>query len=546
MEDSSLSGQREWMYPDDMDARQTYRSSPPAASRFAPETARTELGDATPRRRGRTASARFLDTAHLKENLGERSLRGGLAVLASQYAKAAIDIGARLALLRLLTPVDFGLLAMVLVFTRLAGLFADLGLSTATVQREKLTEEQVSTLFWVNVAVGCGLALLLAGISPAVSWCYGEPKLIGITWALAAGVVLTGLTVQHQAILQRQMRFTVLAWLGASAVGIGAVCAVGLALLGAGYWSLVAMHLAYTAVMAVGVWSACEWRPGWQPRFSRVRSMLAFGRNLTGFQLVDYGSRNVDKVLIGGCWGSWWLGLYTQAYELFVAPIKQIILPVSQVSIPALSRLQDDAHAFRSYYLRGLSFVLFMATPFSIWLLVCAPEFISVFLGEKWLDAVPVLRLLLISGVVQPVISTTQWLFRATGRSRELLVLGTLAALATCAGFLAGLPFGVRAMTLNYTLVTLALTLPCVHCATRGTSVTQRDVWTAFARPFGAALVSAGVGLAVKVWLGRHCPLWATLFVTTSLMVATYGAVALFGLGLKNEVIQSWRALKRK
>lgn len=141
--------------------------------------------------------------------------------------------------------------------------------------------------------------------------------------------------MQHQVLLQRQMRFTMLAWLGAGAVGLGAVCAIGIALLGGGYWSLVAMYVVYAAVMAIGVWSACGWRPGGWPRFSRVRSMLAFGGNLTGFQLVDYCSRNIDKVLIGGCWGSWWVGLYSQAFELFLTPIKQISSPVSQVSIPA-------------------------------------------------------------------------------------------------------------------------------------------------------------------------------------------------------------------
>ncbi|OHB69472.1 MAG: hypothetical protein A2V70_04235 [Planctomycetes bacterium RBG_13_63_9] len=480
----------------------------------------------------RRSAARYLGTDHLRHNLVQRSVRGGLAILLSQHAKALIDLAAQLALARILAPSDFGLVAMVLVVTRFAALFVDLGLSTATIQRETLTGEQISALFWVNVLVGGALAVLLVAIAPVVAWLYGEPRLIGILAVSASAMIFAALTVQHQALLQRQMQFTILAIIGVVAVTLAAVVAVALALRGAGYWSLVVMHLTYSATMAVGVWTTCAWRPRWVPKLSGVRSMLAFGGNLTGFDLVDYAARNVDRVLVGGFWGAQWVGLYAQAVELYNSPIKQINAPVAQVTVPALSRLQNDPGAFRRYYLKSLSSVLVLATPITALLLVLAPEFIAVFLGPKWLEAAPILRCLAVCGLVQPILNTTQWLFRAMGRARQLLRWGLCAAVASSIALLIGLPLGVRTMALCYTVCTLLLTVPCVRYAIRATSVTSWDVWKTSARPLASALLAACPAVALKLWLGPHWPLWAVLVVAASSLVITYAVTMFFAMGM--------------
>ena len=506
----------------------------------------TEVDDAPSSEQTNVSAAEYLGTDHLRQDIGRRSVRGGLAILASQHTKALIDVGAQLALARILTPADFGLVAMVVVVTRFAALLVDMGLSTATVQRETLTGEQISALFWVNVFFGVALAVLLVAIAPAVAWFYTESRLTGIIAVLASSVVFGALTVQHQALLQRQMQFTTLAVIGIIAVVLAAVLAIWLALLGAGYWSLVMMHVTYSVVMAVGVWTACTWRPRWSPKLSSVRSMLVFGGNLTGFDLVDYASRNVDKVMVGCYWGARSLGLYAQAFELFITPIKQVSLPMGQVSLPALSRLQSDPEAFRRHYLNSLSFVVVLATPISLLFLVLAPEFIGTFLGRKWLEAAPILRCLAVCGLVHPVLNTTQWLFRSTGRARQLFRWGIFASAATCVAFLVGLPFGVRIMALCYTICTFLLMLPCVHYATRRTPVTSLDVWKTFARPLAAALLSACPGVALKLWLGPHWPNWAILLAATGVMGITYALVMFYAMGMKSQILDSWRALKRR
>ncbi len=238
---------------------------------------------------------------------------------------------------------------MVTAVTNFVNLFNHLGLSMATVQRAEITHAQVSALFWVNL----GLSVVLAGITtvlaPVLAWFYGEPRLVGITLALAAAFVFGGLTVQHQALLRRRMEFRALAIINIVAAMTMAVVGISAALCGMGYWSLVCMYIALPAAQAVGVWVACRWRPGGFAWHTGVGSMLAFGGHVTGYNLVNYFSRNLDNVLIGWRWGAAPLGLYSRAYTLLLLPIKQVSPPIAAIAIPAMSRLYTDPPRYRNY-----------------------------------------------------------------------------------------------------------------------------------------------------------------------------------------------------
>ena len=208
---------------------------------------------------------------------------------------------------------------MVVVVTGFVSMFKDLGLSNATIQKEEINAEQISTLFWVNVALSVTILLLTASLAPAVAWFYGDSRLTLITLVYAVGFLFGGLTVQHEALLRRQMRFTALAVTDIVSLIAGIVTALVLGWYGARYWALVANQLVVGFTNTVAVWALCRWRPGLPVRNSGVRSMLVFGRNLTGFSIINYFARNLDNMLIGKFWGSQQLGLYAKAYQLLLA-----------------------------------------------------------------------------------------------------------------------------------------------------------------------------------------------------------------------------------
>ena len=175
------------------------------------------------------------------KDLKQRTLRGGVARMSAQAANFLIRGGSIMILARLLGPKDFGLVGMVTAFTGVLSLFRDFGLSTAAVQRATITEEQISTLFWINIMVGALLGLLTAAMAPFVAAFYHEPRLWGVTTVLAAGLLFNAAGVQHSALLQRQMRFTALAVIGVGSLIVSTAVAIAGARAGYGYWALVAM-----------------------------------------------------------------------------------------------------------------------------------------------------------------------------------------------------------------------------------------------------------------------------------------------------------------
>ena len=223
-------------------------------------------------------------------------------------------------LARLLTPREFGLVAMSWTIIGFSQVFKEAGLSTATVQREGITHAQVSNLFWVNVVLSGLISLLVAAAAPAVAWFYREPLLVEVTLALSTTILLAGLAVQHMALLNRQMRFGAIAFIQVGSVLAGVLVGVTMAWLKYGYWSLVGMNLATSMTALLLAWSASRWRPQAFARHSGTRSLLHFGANLTAGHFLYSLARGLDRLLIGRVYGAFSVGLYSRAYSCSHAP----------------------------------------------------------------------------------------------------------------------------------------------------------------------------------------------------------------------------------
>jgi PST family polysaccharide transporter len=468
---------------------------------------------------------RWLSTEHLAKRLGQRAARGAAFTLGAQGAKLLIGLLATAVLARLLTPREFGLVGMVTAITGMIGLFSDLGLSTATVQRQELTHEQVSSLFWVNVGLGFVLALITAVLAPVVAWFYGEPELVQVTLALAAGFVASSASVQHIALLRRSMLFgrvsliQVLSQLG------GALVAVALAAAGAGYWALVARALASPFLGILGFWAVCDWRPGLLRRSTPIRELLAFGGHVTGFSLLNYLARNADNVLIGRFHGTQELAIYQKGYDLFMMPLQQVNGPAGAVTVPALSRLASDPQRYRNAYLRILEKVTVLSTLLAAFSVGAAEWLVAVLLGEQWLGTASILRALGISALVQPVSNTTGWLFISQGRTKELFRWGVIGSGISLLSFVVGLPWGGLGVALAYGISGIVLRMPLlVWMVTRQGPIAARDILRTCLQPILASAVGLAVVLVASPWL-RHLPAAVAAGVAGTLLVLTTAGV---------------------
>jgi len=300
----------------------------------------------------------LFETAHLHADLHRRTLRGGAVTLAGQGARFVLNLTSTAILARLLVPQDFGLVAMVAAITGFLATFRDMGLSAATVQRREINHQQVSSLFWINVLVSLVVTLVTAAVAVPVANFYGDVRLVKITLALSLAALVTGLGVQHQALLARQMKFAVLSAIDLTSLAVGIFVAALLAQRGAGYWARVAMQLTVAITQSTALWVASSWRPGFMSWNSDVRAMLAFGGHLSGFNALNYIVRNFDNVLIGKFLGAVQLGIYSRAYQLLLLPLSQINGPISNVAVPVLSRLQNYPDRYRAYHRRMVMLVM--------------------------------------------------------------------------------------------------------------------------------------------------------------------------------------------
>jgi PST family polysaccharide transporter len=411
----------------------------------------------------RNTSEQFFRTDHLMDTIGGRTARGGVVTMASHGIKFAVSIVATAVMARLLSPQDYGLIGMVAVATNFIVMFKDLGLSLATVQKSEISAKQISTLFWVNLSLSIVTTIVLIALAPAVSWFYGDSRLTLITIVSASGFVIGGLTVQHEALLKRQMRFMALSAIALASMIIGYTAGILFAWYGFGFWSLVYSQLALLGTNAVLVWVICGWRPGLPSRNSGVRSMLSFGGNITGYGTVNYFSKNADNLLIGKFWGAQPLGLYNKAAQLVGLPTDQVHEPVMAVAVPALSRLADSPDRYRKAYLRIMEKVLMLVMPAVALLIVTSDWLISIVLGAQWKDAGAILVFMSLAGLFQPIMNTAGSLLVTQGRGRHLLYWSLISAPLSLASIAVGLPWGAVGVAASYSLTRVFVSNPLMY-----------------------------------------------------------------------------------
>lgn len=444
----------------------------------------------------------YFQTEHLKVDLGGRTVRGGAVTIVTQGLKFLIGMIGTVILARLLTPQDYGLIGMVAVIIGFVSIFKDLGLSAATIQRAEINSFQISTLFWINVALSIGVMVVSFAISPLVALFYHEPRLRLITAVYGFGFLLGGLTVQHEALLRRQMRFGALALAEILALCASVATAIGLAWYGVGYWALVASQLSLGLVYLACMWKLCVWRPGWPSRNAGVRSMLAFGGNLTGFGFINYFSRNLDNLLIGKFWGSQQLGLYAKAYQLLLLPIEQINAPISAVALPALSRLTDSPERYRLAYIRVLEKVAILTMPGIAFMIATSDWIVRLVLGPQWTEASWIFALLGIAGLIQPIASTSGWLFITQNRTRHMFQWGVISSSIIITSIVAGLPWGAKGVACSYSLAFVLVVAPLLFWFVgREGPVRSRDFYVTIAPAFSAAICVLTSLILMRRWI---------------------------------------------
>lgn len=477
------------------------------------------------------------------QRLRTNTVRGGMAKLCGQAGNFALRMLFIMVLARLLSPQDFGLVAMVMTVTGIYELFTAAGLSAATVQRETITHRQISTLFWVNILVGAALAVLCIASAPLLATFYHEPRLYWVTVVMGAGFIVNALGIQHSALLQRDLRYVSITAIELCAQICSMSVGIGMALAGCGYWALVGSALTTPAVTTIAVWIVSGWRPGAPKLDADVKSMLGFGGVMTLNGVAVYIAYNLDKVLIGRVLGAESLGLYSRAYQIINIPTGNINAAVGGITFSALSRLQRDPPRFRNYFLKAYSLVNAMTAPITIFSAVFAVDIIRLLLGPQWFNAVVIFQLLtptvLIFGIINPI----GWLLYANGLFYRSMLISFVIALLLIVAYLLGLPYGATGVAFAFSAAMTLWLVPHVIWCLHGTVVSPKDILVATLRPVTAALVAVCLAWLVMQGAGQLPSTVLRLAIAGSVMMTAYAAILLFAMGQLEFYLTLFRAL---
>lgn len=461
----------------------------------------------------------------------------------AQGVNFILRVGSLMVLARLLDPKDFGLVGMVTAVTGVFNIFKDAGLSLVTIQRSTITNEEVSTLFWLNMAVGVILGLLSFAMAPILVMFYHESILFWVTAALATGFVFNAAGVQHSALLQRDLKFGILSVVEIAAQLVGTVVGIVLALGGYGYWALVVMTVVNPAVSTLLLWLTAGWVPGKLHRGTDIRSMLCFGGTATLNGLVTYASYNIEKVLLGRFWGAEALGIYGRASQLIAIPSENLNAATGGVLFSALSRLQDDPGRFKNYFLKSYTLLLSLTLPATIACALFADDIVFLVLGEKWMEAGGIFRLLTPAITVLAMINPTYWLVVSLGMAERSLKIALAITPLVIVAYIIGLPYGPSGVALAYSIAMFIWLIPHMVWSTHGTMLSLRDMVRAAGRPLVSAIAAVVVTYAAQSFYGASLTPVSRLATGGAILVVVYLWILLWVMGQKELYLDLLRGL---
>ncbi|MCF3936472.1 lipopolysaccharide biosynthesis protein [Acuticoccus sp. M5D2P5] len=430
--------------------------------------------------------------------IGRIALKGGLLTGGAQIVKVGVSTLSVVVLARLLAPDDFGLAASIAPVIAFVGLFQNLGLQQAIVQRPEIEDRHLNQTFWISALVGILAAVIIVAAAPLVASFYGDERIRGLMILAALPVILGSLASVPLSLLNRNLRYGPLAVYEIVLSVAGFTAAVIAALSGLGYWSLLIAPVAAGVCGTAMAWTAAPWRPK-RPTLRADADLLSFGVNLTGFNLVNFFARNGDNVLIGRFAGMSALGYYDRAYKLLLFPIQNVTQPLSRLMIPLLSRIQEDKARFRDVYMRiAWSLGLVMMPPIAA-LTMTSEDVVRLLFGERWLGVAPIFAWLGVAGFAQVVTNTNGWIFICQGKTRTLFHLGLYTSVVTVASFAVGLPWGAVGVAAAYSASAFLLRLPVLALVIDRVGPVRGTEFVSVVALFGVAALLAYALLPVAV-----------------------------------------------
>lgn len=464
-------------------------------------------------------------SASTKHGIATRTVRGVSWAYGSYVGGRLLSLVATAILARLITPKDFGVVALALVAMAFLDTFPGLGVGEALVVVDPgEVEEKAETAFVVQIVVGLVLAAAAAALGPVGASFFHQPQLVEIMPVLGMIFVVVGLGSTHAALAQKKLDFRSLTVAELADVVLRGLTSIALAVVGAGVWSLIIGFVVGKAAWTFTIWQRVSWRPRLRPKRRHLRRLLTFGGTLTGVGVMAAFLTQFDNLVIGRVLGATELGYYVMATRLPQLFILGLAVSAGRVLFPAFASL--DSGDMRRGFATALRYTAIVVLPLAVFMIVLARPLVIALFGERWRPAIPATQVLSLWALASTMLFVCGNAFKGRGRPDILLKLSVPQAVALIAGSLVFVDQGITAVSWVQAGIAVAAQLAALAIARRLFDVSLGSVFDAL-RP--AALASAGLAVVLLVVERSVSAPWLALGLGASAGLVLYtGLLAVF------------------
>ncbi len=439
-------------------------------------------------------------------------------------------------LARILPPSVFGVVGTVTIFTNFAALFIDMGFGTALIQKKDADNEHYSSVFWLNLGIGCFLYILFYFSAPLLSVFFNQPQLTILIRVICLSFIISSITSVQSNLLVRELKFkqkVIFNWI---AITAGYTIAFILASNNYGVWSVVWMTIVTSSINSILYWLSTDWYPSFVFNKSKVRELSRFGLNVLGDTSVNYWSRNFDNFIIARVLGSTDLGLYTRAYSLMLLPLRNVSSVITKVMFPAFAKKQHDLVAFKKYYLLIIRYISLITFPAMVGLCLVSKEFVLLFFGNSWAGMIPLLSILSIVGTFQSILFLNGMIYNSLGKANIAFRVSLFVNFVLIIAFSIGVNFGIKGMAYSYLIASILLFYPIYSTAIRQLNISILEVFMTLKGSILGALIMA-LGLILINQLTHFSLLVGFAIKTLSGIVIYFSVICYIEKDLINTVV---------
>jgi O-antigen/teichoic acid export membrane protein len=444
-----------------------------------------------------------------KSDVKTKAIKGVTWNLVERFGLQGIRFIFNILLARLLTPEEFGVVGMVIVFFLIAETLVNYGFGQAYIQKEQVTEEDANTVFYANLLISLFVYLVLWLAAPAIAGFYEKPVMRELTRVMGVVIVIHAFSLIQIAKLTREVDFKKKALVSLVSIALSGVLGLLAALKGMGVWSLVVLNISERIFIAAGLWFSVKWRPSFTFSKTSFKELFGFGSWMLLYGFIFQIFDNIYTIVIGKLFPIAQVGFYSQAKKFQRQATRKVVDSVGTVSFPVFSHARSNMPRLQNMMKKFLQHTMIFVTPMSLILIVIAKPFVILFLTDKWAPMIPYFQLLCIAGILYPVNVVNSKIYMALGKSRLHFNIGLIRNVLRIVNIAIMYRYGVAYIIVGEIVLSLLTTV--IEATVTGKLIQYglfkqtRDIWK--------ILLSGGVAFAAGFMLTFLIEdLWILLF----------------------------------